>query len=128
IEYSEISKEMAEATDENGELLYGESNIMAHLYNINALDKISQTDLPYHSAHKKANYLKEDGTMFIATEPNAYKYEAFIFDGFSFFDNMSVLRVRRDENFAPIKNKEGNDSPSTAIELYNKFWEKEENK
>jgi UDP-N-acetylglucosamine pyrophosphorylase len=63
-----------------------------------------------------------DGEMFKATEPNAYKYEAFIFDGFSYFDDMSVLRVKREEEFAPIKNKEGNDSPETAIALYNKFW------
>lgn len=122
IEYSEISKEMAEATDKNGELLYGESNIMAHLYSIDALDKISKAELPYHSAHKKADYLQEDGKMFIATKPNAYKYEAFIFDGFSIFDNLTVLRVKREENFAPIKNKEGNDSPETAIKLYNEYW------
>lgn len=122
IEYSEISKEMAEATDSNGELLFGESNIMAHLYSIDAIEKISEHNLPYHSAHKKANYMMENGEMFIATEPNAYKYEAFIFDGFSYFDSMSVLRVKREENFAPIKNKEGNDSPETAIALYNSFW------
>jgi len=121
IEYSEISKEMAESTDENGELLFGESNIMAHLYSIEALEKLSQIELPYHSAHKKANYMKENGEMFVATEPNAYKYEAFIFDGFGFFDNMSVLRVKREENFAPIKNKEGNDSPETAIKLYTHY-------
>ncbi len=122
IEYSEISKEMAEATDDDGELLYGESNIMAHLYSIDAIEKISKHDLPYHSAHKKAPYMKENGELVNPTKPNAYKYEAFIFDGFSYFDNMSVLRVKREENFAPIKNKEGNDSPETAIKLYNNFW------
>ena len=95
---------------------------MAHLYSIDALDKISKAELPYHSAHKKADYLQEDGKMFIATKPNAYKYEAFIFDGFSIFDNLTVLRVKREENFAPIKNKEGNDSPETAIKLYNEYW------
>lgn len=122
IEYSEISKEMAEATDENGELLFGESNIMAHLYSIEAIEMISEQNLPYHSAHKKADYMKEDGEMFYATEPNAYKYEAFIFDGFIYFDNMSVLRAKREECFAPIKNKEGKDSPQTAIKLYNDYW------
>ena len=122
IEYSEISKDMAEATDENGELLFGESNIMAHLYSLDAIEKISNQNLPYHSAHKKANYMKENGEMFIAKEPNAYKYEAFIFDGFIYFDDMSVLRAKREENFAPIKNKEGQDSPETAINLYNNFW------
>lgn len=122
IEYSEISKEMAEETDENGELLYGDSNIMGHLYSIDALDRISNTQLPYHSAHKKASYMNENGDMIVPEEPNAYKYEAFIFDGFNIFKDMSILRVKREENFAPIKNKEGTDSPQTASELYNNYW------
>ena len=119
IEYSELPDEMAEEIDKDGELLFGESHIMCNLFSIDAIEKISKQNLPYHSAHKKANYLKEDGTMFYATEPNAYKYEAFIFDGFNFFDNITILRGKREVDFAPIKNKEGNDSPETAIRLYN---------
>ena len=119
IEYSEMPKEMANEVDEDDELLFGESHIMCNLYSINALEKISNQELPYHSAHKKASYLKEDLTMFEAKEPNAYKYEAFIFDGFGFFDNISILRGKREIDFAPIKNKDGNDSPETAIKLYN---------
>ena len=121
IEYSELPESMAEKTDEDGELLFGESHIMCNLYSINALEKISRKTLPYHSAHKKASYLMENGKMFEATEPNAYKYEAFIFDGFNFFDNISILRGKREVDFAPIKNATGNDSPETAIKLYNDF-------
>ena len=121
IEYSELPESMAEETDEDGELLFGESHIMCNLYSINALEKISKKTLPYHSAHKKASYLMENGKMFEATEPNAYKYEAFIFDGFNFFDNISILRGKREVDFAPIKNATGNDSPETAIKLYNDF-------
>lgn len=122
IEYTELPEDMAIDTDEDGELLFGESNIICHLYNIKALETLADKELPYHSAHKKANYIDEDGNLFKATEPNAYKYESFIFDGFGYFDNMSILRCKREENFAPIKNKEGNDSPETAIKLYNDFW------
>lgn len=125
IEYSELPESMAEETDEDGELLFGESHIMCNLYSINALEKISKKTLPYHSAHKKASYLMENGKMFEATEPNAYKYEAFIFDGFNFFDNISILRGKREVDFAPIKNATGNDSPETAIKLYNDFHRKE---
>lgn len=125
IEYSELPESMAEETDEDGELLFGESHIMCNLYSINALEKISRKTLPYHSAHKKASYLMENGKMFEATEPNAYKYEAFIFDGFNFFDNISILRGKREVDFAPIKNATGNDSPETAIKLYNNFHRKE---
>lgn len=55
------------------------------------------------------------------TEPNAYKFEAFIFDAFSIADNMSILRVKREEEFAPVKNATGVDSPETARALYKAF-------
>ena len=124
IEYTELPTEMANELDEDGELLFGESHIMCNLYSIEALDIISKNQLPYHSAHKKAPYLDENGELVKPTKPNAYKYEAFIFDGFTFFDNISILRGRREEDFAPVKNAEGEDSPETAIQLYNNFWKK----
>ena len=124
IEYSELPKEMAELRDEDGELLYGEAHIMCNLFSIKALEKISKIDLPYHVANKKTNYMNEKGEFVEVTEPNAYKFEAFIFDAFNFFDDMSILRGRREEDFAPVKNKEGNDSPNTAKELYNNYWRK----
>lgn len=122
IEYTELPTEMAKEVDEEGELLFGESHIMCNLYNIDALDIISKNTLPYHSAHKKAAYMDENGNMIKVKKPNAYKYEAFIFDGFVFFDNISILRGRREEDFAPVKNAEGEDSPETAIKLYNDYW------
>ena len=123
IEYTELPSQMAHEVDEEGELLFGESHIMCNLYSIDALDKISKEKLPYHSAHKKAPYMNENGEIIKVTKPNAYKYEAFIFDGFAYFDNISILRGRREEDFAPVKNAEGEDSPKTAIELYNNYWE-----
>ena len=124
IEYTELPLEMARETDEEGELLFGESHIMCNLYSIDALEKISKNTLPYHCAHKKAAYLDENGKMVKSKKPNVYKYEAFIFDGFSFFENISILRGKREEDFAPVKNAEGQDSPETATELYNNYWEK----
>ena len=61
IEYSEISDEMAEARDENGELLYGESHILCNLFRIDAVERMAKTPLPYHSAFKKAKYIDKDG-------------------------------------------------------------------
>lgn len=121
IEYTELPEDMAEARDDNGELMYGEVNILSHLFNIKALEKLANIDLPYHTAHKKCNYLDENGELVEVTSPNAYKFESYIFDGFSFFDNMSILRVKREDEFAPIKNAEGTDSPETAVNLYNDF-------
>ena len=127
IEYTELPPEMAKQVDSNGELRFGESHIMCNLYTIDAIEKISKEKLIYHSAFKKNSYLDENLKEINPEEPNAYKFESFIFDAFELFDNMSILRVKREDEFAPVKNKEGVDSPKTAKELYEKYWERQSN-
>ena len=124
IEYTELPEAMAKQRDRQGELKYGESHIMCNLYTIDAIEKISKETLMYHSAHKKNSYIDENGVEIIPEEPNSYKFEAFIFDAFEFFDDIAILRGSREDDFAPVKNKEGVDSPKTAKELYEKFWKK----
>ena len=102
VEYIELSDEMKEKKDENGELVFGEANFISHLLSLEAIEKISNYDLKFHIAKKNG----------------LYKFETFIFDAFEFFDDMLVMRVKREEEFAPIKNKEGVDSPETAVKLY----------
>ena len=128
IEYAELPEKMAEEVDNNGELKYGESNIIVHIFELETMEYISKNILPYHPAFKKANHLDENGNVVIATEPNAYKFEAFIFDAFEQLDNMSILRVNREEEFAPVKNSDekGVDCPKTARELYKKYFKIEE--
>lgn len=121
IEYTELPKKMSELRDEKNELIFGEAHIMCNLFSRNAIEMISEKTLPYHIAFKKINHYI-DGELVETKEPNAYKFEQFIFDGFSFFENITLLRGKREEDFAPVKNKEGNDSPKTAIELYNNFF------
>ena len=122
VEYTEITEEMANATNEDGELIFGESHILCNLFNIEALEKISKNSLPYHSAFKKATYMNEKKEIITSDKPNAYKFEAFIFDAFSTIDDMSILRVNRVEEFAPVKNATGVDSPETARELYTNYF------
>ena len=124
IEYTELPEKMAEEVDiSTGELKYGESHIMCNLFAIDAIEKISKEPLMYHCAFKKNSYIDENGKEIIPEEPNSYKFESFIFDAFEFFDDIAILRGKREEDFAPVKNKEGVDSPRTAKELYEKFWE-----
>lgn len=118
IEYTEISKQLAEATDEKGELLYGESHILCNQFHISMLEEISKNKLPYHVAFKKASYMDKNGEIVTPEEPNAYKFEAFLFDAFSQVPEMTILRVKREEEFAPVKNATGVDSPETARALY----------
>ena len=126
IEYAELPEKMAEEVDDNGELKYGESHIMCNLYTIDAIEKASMEPLMYHSAFKKNSYIDENGNEVIPTEPNSYKFESFIFDAFEFFDDIAILRGKREDDFAPVKNKDGVDSPKTAKELYEKYWNRQE--
>ena len=124
IEYSEITDEMAEARSGDGELLYGESHILCNLFSIDAIERMGANPLPYHVAYKKATYIDKGGNLVVPDSPNAYKFEAFLFDAFGAVDEMAVLRVKREEEFAPVKNADSAevDCPRTARELYKKFY------
>ncbi len=122
IEYIDMDKKMIYAEDENGELLYGESNIVGHLFNIETLEKMADYKFDYHCAKKKNSFLDENLKEIVPSEPNTLKFEAFIFDGFEYLEDMVILRVNREEEFAPIKNEKGVDSPETAKEIFEKFY------
>ena len=122
IEYTEIPDDMSEQVDDNGELVFGESHILCNLFNIDAIERMGNKPLPYHTAFKKATYIDKDGNKVVPDGPNAYKFEAFLFDAFGELDDMAILRVKREEEFAPVKNATGTDSPETARELYRKFY------
>ena len=109
VEYIELSEKMRNERAENSELVYGEANIISHLLNIDAIEKIANYSLKYHIAQKNG----------------LYKFETFIFDAFEFFDDMLVMRVKREDEFAPIKNKEGVDSPETAKKIYERKIERD---
>lgn len=109
VEYIELSEKMRNERAENSELVYGEANIISHLLNIDAIEKIANYSLKYHIAQKNG----------------LYKFETFIFDAFEFFDDMLVMRVKREDEFAPIKNKEGVDSPETAKKIYERKMERD---
>lgn len=113
-----ITKEMEDKKDENGKYLYKEINILAHLFSIDSLKLCANIDLPYHLAEKKNDYLNDEGVKIMPKSPNTYKYEQFIFDVFPYFDNILLLSVKREKEFAPIKSFTGIHTPERALELY----------
>lgn len=119
IEYIETPRELLEARDEDGELLFGDAHFGCNFFDVDLLSRIVSEKLPMHAALKKNKAIMANGEF---EEINTYKFEAFIFDAFSMAKDILIFRVKRDEEFAPIKNKEGDESPETAIMLYKKFY------
>ena len=124
IEYVEIPENIANGKNEDGSYIYADINIVNHLINIDAIEKIAKKMLPYHTAVKNCKHLDENGDVI---EEKIYKFEKFIFDGFVYCKDMSLLRVKREDEFAPIKNKEGEDSPITAKKLYEDYMNRLKN-
>lgn len=111
--HDKISKELSEEKAKNGEFLYRDCNVLAHLMTLKAVKQVIQKDLPYHRVFRKTNALNQNGESVIQ---DSFKFEKFIFDAFSYFEDMLVLRIEKDE-FAPIKNRE---DIEFAIKEYNK--------
>lgn len=53
---------------------------------------------------------------------NAFKFEKFIFDGFSYFDDLLLYRIDKEKEFAPIKSQTGPNSLEEAIKKYEKYY------
>lgn len=121
IEYSDIDVELAEKKNEDGTLVFSESHFGCNVFSRELLEKIATLKLPFHVAKKKNSYFGVSKEELENIKFNTYKFEAFIFDGFMMADDILIFQVKREEEFAPIKNKEGEDSPKTAIELYNNY-------
>lgn len=117
VEYSEMQEEWLHETDGQGRLAFGAGNIAIHLFRRDFLEREAASPLPYHVAHKKIAYCDTMGNRVTPDKPNAYKFELFMFDLFPRAEGMAILEVAREEEFAPVKNKEGQDSPSSAREL-----------
>lgn len=124
VEYMEITEDMAKQKDEHGDFIYGDANLVSFLFSVNVIEKFLTKAPDYHVVHKKINYLDENGSYIRPDDVNGYKFESFNFDYFDQLENLLVFRVKRDEEFAPIKNKEGTDCPFTAALLYEQKYGK----
>lgn len=120
VEYYELTKEMAEAVDEKGTLLYGFGVTLNYLFSVRELMEIAKKKLPVHLVKKKVPYLDEQGVLQKPQEPNAYKFETLILDMVYMMENCLPFEVEREREFAPVKNAVGTDSVDTARELLKK--------
>jgi len=114
VEYSEMTKEQCERKDKKGNLyfLYGSPAI--HVFDRAFLDREANKAMPLHLAFKKIPTVDEKGKVVKPTEPNGYKFEKFIFDILPNAKKAAFLAFDQKEEFSPVKNAEGGDSPATC--------------
>ena len=110
--------EISHIQNENGEYLYREINMLAHLFHIQALYQMKDVNMPYHRAFRKSPFVNYEGMKQVPESPNIYKFEQFVFDAFSHFDDITLLRVNPEEEFAPIKDFNGPYNPEIAKKRY----------
>ena len=141
IEYSDIPDAAAERRKPDGSLAIWAGSIAVHLMNVNFLKAKADYagSLPYHIAKKKVPYVitdrdaKDDagnalfGVKVKPAEPNAVKFEKFIFDLLPQARNPIVVEIDEKTGFAPLKNhpREAKDNPQMVrrmlLDLY-RLW------
>ncbi|MFV1967378.1 MAG: UTP--glucose-1-phosphate uridylyltransferase [Pirellulaceae bacterium] len=118
IEYSDLPEQVARLRDDDGTLRLWAGSIAVHVFELEFLDRMKDAvdALPFHRAAKKAFHVNDDGQDVKPTEPNAIKFERFIFDLLPSARNAVVVEVDPQEAFAPVKNAAGTatDTAETA--------------
>ncbi len=117
IEYYELTDEMANQKDENGNYAYSFGVIMNYLFRLNKLEEIVDNKIPVHIVEKKIECLCEDGVTRKPEKENGKKFETLVVDLVKPMGSVLPFEVVREKEFAPIKNKTGVDSVESAREL-----------
>ena len=113
VEYSEMSNEQRHALLSNGELAYQCANLSLFCFDMTFIHDLvtkHKDEMPLHLAHKAVKRLFQEGETLLPGEPNAWKFEFFIFDALPFAKRVGALLFPRDQCFAPLKNFSGENS------------------
>lgn len=112
IEYSDLPEEKALEKDEAGRIKYRAGSPAIHVLRRDFIEQFASGEikLPYHRAEKKVACLNEAGETEAPEEPNAVKFETFVFDALPLAKNPLILEADRLEEFSPVKNRTGVDS------------------
>jgi UDP-N-acetylglucosamine/UDP-N-acetylgalactosamine diphosphorylase len=117
VEYSDLPMELQRETDEQGQLRFIAGSIAIHLLDrdfVKRMASVGGESLPFHRADKKIPTVDEQGNAVKPEKPNGIKFEMFVFDALPFAKNPLVIETRREDDFSPVKNAEGLDSPQTC--------------
>ncbi|MDR1611809.1 MAG: UDPGP type 1 family protein [Planctomycetota bacterium] len=124
VEYSDLDEATMNARDATGRLKFWAGSIAIHIGDVSFVERVGgEALLPWHQARKKVAYFDGEKTVKPDKE-NAVKFETFVFDAIPFAERSVNLEVRREHEFAPVKNAVGVDSAeSSRLLLSNYFGE-----
>jgi len=117
VEYYDMTEELMEAKDAEGQPAYNFGVILNYLFSVAELERILEQSLPLHLVEKKIPYLDEAGQKVKPEAPNGYKFENLVLDMIHQMESCLPFEVVREKEFAPIKNKTGIDSVESARAL-----------
>jgi UDP-N-acetylglucosamine/UDP-N-acetylgalactosamine diphosphorylase len=112
IEYSDLPDEKALEKEDDGRIKYRAGSPAIHILRRDFIEQFASGEikLPYHRAEKKVSYIDENGNLMSPDQPNAVKFETFVFDALPLAKNPLILEADRLEEFSPVKNMKGVDS------------------
>lgn len=121
IEYSDLPIEKMNERNAEGALRFNAGSIAIHMISVEFIARLNaggELSLPLHRAEKKVPFIDIDsGKPVQPASPNAVKLEAFVFDALPLCRSSIVVETDRIDEFAPIKNAEGGDSPATCRDI-----------
>ena len=112
VEYSEFPPSLQTARDKDGLLKYRWGNTAIHLLLTDFVRACANRELPYHVCRKKIKAWDPISKTVRTTE--GFKLEHFIFDALPQAKNPLLWEVAREEEFSPVKNATGSDTPETC--------------
>ncbi|MEN8724391.1 MAG: UTP--glucose-1-phosphate uridylyltransferase [Lentimonas sp.] len=120
VEYSDMPNEMQEETNEDGSIRFNGGSVAIHIFDRDFIGRAGGSGegvkLPFHRADKKIPYVGADGGIVKPETPNGVKFEMFVFDALPLAKNPVIIEAARQDEFSPVKNAEGVDSPKSCKE------------
>lgn len=116
IEYSDLPAPLAAQRDPDGRLSFRAGNTAIHCFDIAFLRRLTAggIGLPVHVARKKVPHIDPQGRWVEPERPNGIKMETFVFDAMRLARRVLAMEIDRAQEFAPVKNAVGEDSPATS--------------
>ena len=120
VEYSDMPESMQKEINGDGSIRFNAGSVAIHIFDRDFIERVGDSTedlkLPFHRADKKIPYVNEAGITINPEVTNGVKFEMFVFDALPMAKNPVIVEALREDDFSPVKNATGIDSPQTCKE------------